>query len=36
MDQRSSTAGIELPDHKDRQTYSITDLSEEFGVTARA
>ena len=36
MDQRSSIAGIELPDHKDRQTYSITDLSEEFGVTARA
>ena len=36
MDQRSSTAGIELPDHKDRQTYSITDLSDEFGVTARA
>ncbi|HKY81804.1 MAG TPA: MerR family DNA-binding transcriptional regulator [Sphingobium sp.] len=36
MDQRSKLAGIELPDHKDRQTYSITDLSEEFGVTARA
>jgi DNA-binding transcriptional MerR regulator len=36
MDQRSSIAGIELPDHNDRQSYSITDLSEEFGVTARA
>ena len=36
MDQRSSIAGIELPDHKDRQSYTITDLSEEFGVTARA
>jgi len=36
MDQRTSTAGIELPDHQDRQSYSITDLSEEFGVTARA
>lgn len=36
MDQRSSIAGIELPDHSDRQSYTITDLSEEFGVTARA
>lgn len=36
MDQHSSIAGIELPDHSDRQTYTITDLSEEFGVTARA
>lgn len=36
MDNRSSIAGIELPDHSDRQSYSITDLSEEFGVTARA
>ncbi|EQB31850.1 MerR family transcriptional regulator [Sphingobium ummariense] len=36
MDKRTSIAGIELPDHNDRQTYSITDLSEEFGVTARA
>lgn len=36
MDQRSSIAGIELPDHEERQSYSITDLSEEFGVTARA
>jgi len=36
MYQRRSIAGIELPDHQDRQTYTITDLSEEFGVTARA
>ena len=36
MDTRSSIAGIELPDHSERQSYSITDLSEEFGVTARA
>ncbi len=36
MDNRSSIAGIELPDHSERENYSITDLSEEFGVTARA
>lgn len=36
MDKRSSIAGIELPDHSERESYSITDLSEEFGVTARA
>src|SRR3546814_8316873 len=37
MDKRTTLAGIvELPDHSDRQAYSITDLSEEFGVTARA
>jgi DNA-binding transcriptional MerR regulator len=36
MDQRSSIAGIELPDHRERETYSISDLSDEFGVTARA
>jgi DNA-binding transcriptional MerR regulator len=36
MNTRSSIAGIELPDHSERQSYSITDLSEEFGVTARA
>lgn len=36
MDNRTSIAGIELPDHSERQSYSITDLSEEFGVTARA
>ncbi|MFB0874384.1 MULTISPECIES: MerR family DNA-binding transcriptional regulator [unclassified Sphingobium] len=36
MSKLSNIAGIELPDHSDRQSYSITDLSEEFGVTARA
>ena len=36
MDKRSSIAGIELPDHRDQQSYSISDLSEEFGVMARA
>ncbi|EZP73401.1 Transcriptional regulator [Sphingomonas paucimobilis] len=36
MDQRSSIAGIEVPDQRERQSYTITDLSEEFGVTARA
>lgn len=36
MDKRSSIAGIELPDHRDRDSYTITDLSAEFGVTARA
>lgn len=36
MDKRSSIAGIELPDHDDRQSYTISDLSGEFGVTARA
>ena len=36
MDKRSSIAGIELPDHQDRGSYTITDLSAEFSVTARA
>lgn len=36
MSTRSNIAGIELPDDRDQQIYSITDLSEEFGVTARA
>ena len=36
MNTRTSIAGIELPDDRDQQSYSITDLSEEFGVTARA
>lgn len=36
MDKRSSIAGIELPDHQDRDSYTITDLSAEFNVTARA
>jgi DNA-binding transcriptional MerR regulator len=29
-------AGIEMPDLADRDRYSISDLSEEFGITARA
>jgi DNA-binding transcriptional MerR regulator len=29
-------ATLETPDHRDRHQYSISDLSEEFGVTARA
>jgi len=29
-------ATLHTPDHRDRHHYSITDLSEEFGVTARA
>ena len=36
MEQRTNIAGIEMPDHRDRDSYSISDLSEEFGVTARA
>jgi DNA-binding transcriptional MerR regulator len=36
MDKRTTIAGIELPDHSDRQSYTISDLSDEFGVTARA
>ena len=31
-----SRATIDTPDVRDRQTYGISDLSEEFGVTARA
>ncbi len=29
-------ATLETPDHRDRHHYTISDLSEEFGVTARA
>ncbi|MEM8695266.1 MAG: MerR family DNA-binding transcriptional regulator [Pseudomonadota bacterium] len=29
-------AGIDTPDEKNRETYTISDLSEEFGVTPRA
>lgn len=36
MDQRTSIAGIEMPDHHERESYTISDLSEEFDVTARA
>ncbi len=36
MNVRSTHAEIDTPDDKNRQSYSISDLSEEFGVTARA
>jgi DNA-binding transcriptional MerR regulator len=36
MQERSAHATIETPDFRDRHQYSISDLSEEFGVTARA
>lgn len=36
MTQAALIAGIEMPDPSDRETYGITELSEEFGVTARA
>lgn len=32
----SAHATLETPDFRDRHQYSISDLSEEFGVTARA
>lgn len=32
----STHATLETPDHRDRHIYSISDLSDEFGVTARA
>ena len=36
MDQTGSHATLDTPDFRDRHIYSISDLSEEFGVTARA
>jgi DNA-binding transcriptional MerR regulator len=36
MSSQSNHATIETPDHRDRHQYSISDLSEEFAVTARA
>ncbi len=36
MPQASSHAEIDTPDFKNRETYTISDLSEEFDVTARA
>ncbi len=36
MTQSGSHATIDTPDYRDRHHYSISDLSEEFGVTARA
>jgi DNA-binding transcriptional MerR regulator len=36
MTETGTHATIETPDFRDRHHYSISDLSEEFGVTARA
>jgi DNA-binding transcriptional MerR regulator len=36
MADMSSHATLDTPDFRDRHIYSISDLSEEFGVTARA
>jgi DNA-binding transcriptional MerR regulator len=36
MTEMQSHATLHTPDHRDRHVYSISDLSEEFGVTARA
>jgi DNA-binding transcriptional MerR regulator len=36
MSSQSNHATLETPDHRDRHQYSISDLSEEFDVTARA
>lgn len=36
MSQPPNHAELDTPDSKNRETYTISDLSEEFGVTARA
>lgn len=36
MKHSTQIAGIEMPDITERESYSISDLSEEFGITARA
>ncbi|RJF93063.1 MerR family transcriptional regulator [Sphingomonas cavernae] len=36
MAYKSTHATLDMPDVRDRHIYSISDLSEEFGVTARA
>jgi hypothetical protein len=36
MANMGSHATLDTPDFRDRHIYSISDLSEEFGVTARA
>jgi DNA-binding transcriptional MerR regulator len=36
MSETLQHAGIDTPDEKNRETYTISDLSEEFGVTPRA
>lgn len=35
MSRSTHIAGIEMPDLSERERYSISDLSEEFGITAR-
>lgn len=36
MNKMVQIAGIEMPDLNERDSYSISDLSQEFGITARA
>lgn len=36
MEQTGAHATLDTPDFRDRHIYTISDLSEEFGVTARA
>jgi DNA-binding transcriptional MerR regulator len=36
MSRAMQIAGIEMPDLSERESYTISDLSEEFGITARA
>ena len=36
MNNSATLAGIEMPDLNERDQYSISDLSAEFGITARA
>lgn len=36
MEQSGAHATLDTPDFRDRHIYTISDLSEEFGVTARA
>lgn len=36
MNQHVQIAGIDMPDAAERESFSISDLSAEFGVTARA
>lgn len=36
MSSQSNHATLDTPDHRDKHQYSISDLSEEFDVTARA
>ncbi|MDF0542408.1 MerR family DNA-binding transcriptional regulator [Sphingobium sp. H39-3-25] len=36
MSRAVQIAGVEMPDLSERERYTISDLSEEFGITARA